>query len=110
MLIEKILPPGWEKKAKESKAWSGAYVQKFLDPSTLFRVLLMHITGSSLRQTAVQAKVGGVVDVSDVAILKRLKKCHAWFCWVVQELACEVGQTGEMPTLPGKRLRLITAA
>jgi hypothetical protein len=106
-VIEKILPAGWEKKAKECKAWSGAYVQKFVDPSTLLRVLLMHISGSSLRQTAVQAKVGGLVDVSNVALLKRLKKCNAWFCWMVQKLAYEVGQAGEMPALPGKRLRLI---
>jgi hypothetical protein len=106
-MIEKILPVGWEKKAKECKAWGGAYVQKFLSPSILLRVLLMHITGSSLRQTAVQAKVGDLVDVSDVAILKRLRKCQAWFCWMVQKLASEIGQIGDIPALPGKRVRLI---
>lgn len=105
-LIEKLLPAGWQDKAKESLAWNGIYEQKFLDPSTLLRVLLMHITGNSLRQTAAQAKMGGLVDVSDVAILKRLRKCQAWFSWMVQRLADNAART-ELPVLPGRRMRFI---
>jgi Transposase DDE domain len=47
--------------------------------------------------------------VSDVALLKRLRKCGQWFCWICEQLSRRL--TGaELPVLPGKRIRLVDAS
>jgi hypothetical protein len=44
------------------------------------RTLLLHIAcGYSLRETPVRAKASQIADVSDVALLKRLKLSENWF-------------------------------
>src|SRR5438094_10467237 len=43
------------------------------------RTLLLHIAGGySLRETVVLAKSSGIADVSDVALLKRLRRAEEW--------------------------------
>lgn len=84
-VIERMLPTGWEAKAKELGALRRC--RGFGDASTLLRVLLIHLVdGCSLRETAVRARHGGLVAVSDVALLKRLKQCQAWFRWIADGL------------------------
>lgn len=47
--------------------------------ATLLRLAFMYaLGGSSLRQTAALAAGSGLADVSDVALLKRFRKCGAW--------------------------------
>ena len=107
-VIERVLPTGWQEKAKESRA---LFIPKeFKDASTLLRVMLIHLSdGCSQRETAVRARAGGLVDVSDVALLKRLRKCGQWFCWICEQLSRRL--TGaELPALPGKRVRLVDAS
>jgi hypothetical protein len=74
-------------------------------------VLLIHLVdGCSLRQTAARARAGGLADVSDVALLNRLKGCGPWFEWMVREL---VGRTAAGmddavgAIMAGRRLRLV---
>jgi hypothetical protein len=48
-------------------------------------VLLIHLAdGAGLRETAVRAKLAGLANISYVGILKRLKRCGAWFKWMAQ--------------------------
>lgn len=107
-VIERVLPTGWQDKAKELRA---LFIPKeFKDASTLLRVMLIHLSGGcSLRETAVRARAGGLVDVSDVALLKRLRKCGQWFGWMCEQLSRQLTGT-ELPKLPGKRIRLVDAS
>lgn len=85
-LVEQLLPAGWQEQAKPTCALQRR--RGFDGPRSLLRVMLLHLAeGISLRQTARQAAEGGLVDVSDVALLKRLRHCGDWFGWMTQQLA-----------------------
>jgi hypothetical protein len=61
-----------------------------------------------LRETAVRASAGGLANVSDVALLKRLRGCGAWFQWMAQEMAASMVLSPTTDALlPGRRVRLI---
>ena len=107
-VIERVLPMGWQAKAKELRA---LFIPKeFKDAAALLRVMLIHLSeGCSLRETAVRARIGGLVDVSDVALLKRLRHCGAWFGWMCEQLSRRLVGS-ELPQLPGKRIRLVDAS
>jgi Transposase DDE domain. len=73
-----FLPQGWLQLAQENGALKG--LRKDKSPDSLLRTMLLHCAcGYSLRETAVRAKVAGLADMSDVALMKRLKKCGPWF-------------------------------
>lgn len=82
-VLESLLPDGWEEKAKELGA-----IERFRGFSTvadLLRTLLIHIgEGASLRETAVRAKEGKLADISDVALLKRLRQAGPWLSWLAR--------------------------
>jgi hypothetical protein len=75
--------------------------------------MLIHLAdGCSLRETAVRADLAGIAHVSDVALLKRLRSCGAWFEWMAQRLrqAPELGLPAPEPTeawLHGRRLQIV---
>jgi Transposase DDE domain len=76
-----FLPAGWQDQAKALGAIQRC--RKFERPETLLRTLFIHLSdGCSLRETAVRAKHGNIVDISDVALLKRLKAAGAWLQWM----------------------------
>lgn len=65
-VLARALPVGWQEKAKELGALKRA--GEFQEASRLLRTMLIHLSeGYSLRETAVRAKAGGLVSVSDVA-------------------------------------------
>lgn len=80
-----FLPSGWQDKARELGALRRC--RKMPDARVLLRVLLIHLAeGCSLRETAVRAKQGGLLDVSDVAIMDRLGCAGEWLRWMSTEL------------------------
>ena len=82
-LVQRLLPPGWQDKARELGAVRR--FREFSDAASLLRVLLIHLVdGCSLRETSVRARQGGLADVSDVALLKRLRLCGSWFRWMAE--------------------------
>jgi hypothetical protein len=96
-VIERLLPPGWQANAKQLGALRR--LRAFGNASTLLRVMLIHLVdGCSLRETAVRAEQGGLVSVSDVALLKRLKHCQEWFRWMAD------GLMHQWMTAPARRL------
>jgi hypothetical protein len=107
-VVTGMLPRGWEGKALELGAVRRE-LRGFENVSSLLRVLLIHLAdGCSLRETAVRASAGGLAAVSDVALLKRLRKCGPWFEWMVREMAKEMAvPLGADGLLPGRRVRLI---
>lgn len=72
-----FLPAHWLELAEESGALKGLRQDK--DPENLLRTLLIHCgCGYSLRETALRAREAGLANLSDVGILKRLRKSHQW--------------------------------
>lgn len=84
-------PSGWQQLAKETGAIKHR-LKEFRSEGDLLRVLLLHVgKGYSLRETAVIAKAAGLADVSDVALLKRLRKSEQWLLRLCQTLFVETG-------------------
>jgi len=84
-IIESLLPAGWMEMARELGALRRT--RGFADARALLRVMLIHLAdGCGLRDTAVRAAQAGLADVSDVALLKRLKSCEHWFEWMTQQM------------------------
>src|SRR5512138_2574076 len=80
-----FLPTGWELQAKKLGALRRC--RKFPAARVLLRILLIHLAeGCSLRETAVRARRGGLAQVSDVAIMDRLRQAEEWFRWMNSEL------------------------
>jgi len=76
-VLTSLLPENWEGAAVSTDALKG--LRKDKSAENLLRTLLLHIAcGYSLRETVVRARRAGLADLSDVALLKRLRKCAAW--------------------------------
>jgi len=72
-----LLPANWEELANSSGGVRRLRGTPSL--SCLLRTLLLHIAhGCSLRTTAVVAKTAGWANMSDVALLKKLRTCEGW--------------------------------
>lgn len=84
-LLTQFFPEGWECKAKDLGAITR--LRKFSSVSDILRLLLIHLAdGCSMREASARAKQGDLVDVSDVALLKRLRLSSEWFRWMSMEL------------------------
>jgi hypothetical protein len=80
-----FFPSDWRKQAQTSGALKGLRQDKSAE--SYLRVLLMHLgCGFSLRETMVRARHAQLADLSDVALLKRLRKSKAW----LQQLCCSL--------------------
>ena len=101
-----LFPQNWAELAKET----GAMVRKlrsFPSEDAVMRTLLIHIAqGYSLRETTVKAKAAGISDVSDVALLKRLRLSEEWFKVLCQNLLRERGDAFNL-SAHGVKMRLV---
>jgi hypothetical protein len=109
-IVESLLPERWMDMARESGAFRRA--RGFADARALLQVMLIHLAdGCALRETAVRAALAGIAEVSDVALLKRLRSCGPWFEWLAQRLreAPELRDlVTDAPSVPsGRRLRVV---
>lgn len=105
-LLKSFFPADWEPLARTTQALKGLRQDKSADH--LLRTLMLHVgCGYSLRETAVRARQSGLADMSDVSLLKRLRKCEHWF----HSLAVGLWQQRGLVQLPvGDRVvRLIDA-
>jgi hypothetical protein len=85
-----LFPMGWQEQAVLSGAVER--LRGFESAGDLLRVLLLHVgRGYSLRETAVRAKLAGWTEVSDVALLKRLRKARNWLRQMCVALLRESG-------------------
>ncbi len=77
-LLLSLLPSDWEQQAVLCGAVER--LRGFRSAGELLRVLLLHVgKGYSLRETAVRARRSGLAEVSDVALLLRLRKVEVWW-------------------------------
>lgn len=111
-IVEALLPDRWMQMARELGAFQRA--RGIADARALLQVMLIHLgEGCGLRETAVRASLAGIAQVSDVALLKRLRSCGPWFEWLAQALrvAPELRQgqsdAGARGLLGGRQLRVV---
>ena len=72
------MPEGWKESAKELGA-APRKLPSFETPSELLQTLLIHAgKGYSLREISAIVKSHGISNVSDVGILKALKRSESW--------------------------------
>lgn len=79
------------------------------EASTLLRLALAYgFCGLSLRQTAAWAQATGIADLSDVALLNRLRKASPWLGYLLAVKLAE--RAGAKPaSTSARRLRLVDA-
>lgn len=83
-VLSSFLPPGWTVKARDCGAL--IRVRNIKSANILLRLLLIHLAdGYSLRETSTIAKQGKLANISDVALLKRLRNSSNWLNWMSVE-------------------------
>jgi hypothetical protein len=107
-IIRQVFPPNLETIARQSGSFRRA--RTVGSAETLLRLLLMHASGLSLRQTALRAKERGLATLSAVALFKRLRHSEAF----LQQLARAVLEQVQARAAPvkwpgGYRFRIIDA-
>ncbi len=76
-ILKSFFPDNWGELAVGAGALKG--LRKNKSAESLLRTLLIHLgCGHSLRETVVRARQAGLADLSDVALLKRLRKSKQW--------------------------------
>jgi hypothetical protein len=106
-ILRGLFPSGWEQLGRTSGAVRR--LRGFSSLEALLRTLLMHIGGGwSLRETAVEAKLAGIADVSDVTLLNRLRDAEPWLRQLCEQLWKENGVQLQSSFL-GRTLRLLDA-
>lgn len=109
-VVTSLLPADWRQLARTTGAMRRARGQ-IRDADTLLQLLLMHVaTGLSLKQAVVRAQMQGLVSITDVGLLLRLRSSGAW----LQELARRMFEASrfarEQPLgIGGRRLRAVDA-
>ena len=89
-LLASFLPSNWQELANDTGALKGLRKDKSVE--NLLRTLWIHLgCGHSLRETVVRARKANLADLSDVALLKRLKKSKHWLYSLCVELFREHG-------------------
>lgn len=109
-LLCSFFPTSWRHLVISEGALKG--LRKDKDEENLLRTLLLHIgCGHSLRETVVRARKANLAELSDVALLKRLRKSEQWLQRLCLELFHERGIDGAQG-LPDRfgRLRLTDAS
>jgi hypothetical protein len=109
-LLGTLLPEGWEDLARERGAFSR--VRQVKDPSTLLRLLFMHcVGGMSLRTVSARAKETGIAELSDVAILLRLRSSESWLATLVSKMFESVAEAVPISSrLQNRRVRAYDAS
>jgi hypothetical protein len=106
-VLRSLFPSEWERLGRSSGAIKR--LRGFSSAEALLRTLLMHVgCGWSLRETAVQAKLAGIADVSDVALLGRLRDAEGWLRQLCLQLLEENGVQLQ-PVFQGRAVRLLDA-
>src|ERR1700680_2437766 len=100
-----LFPSNWEQLGRSTGAVTR--LRGFDSLNELLRTLLLHVgCGWSLRETAVQAKLAGIADVSDVTLLNLLRQDEVLLRQLCQQLWKDNGGSLE-PALKERPVRLV---
>ena len=87
-ILLSLLPSKWREMARETSALKG--LRKNKGEAEFLRTLLLHAgCGFSLRETVMRAREAKLAQLSDVALLKRLRKSEPWLQGLCVELLRE---------------------
>lgn len=101
-VLMSLFPAGWQEQAKITGAMERQ--RGITSAEALLRLYLLHVgRGYSLRETAVRAKEGGVASISDVGLLKRLRRSEDWLRWLCTQLFLENGLQPPVDESNGRR-------
>jgi hypothetical protein len=109
--IIKILPIGWEEKAKELGAMSRASGE-IREASSLLRLNMLYTTNEGSFQTAATglAMTEGIA-ISKTAAHKRIRKSGEWLRWLAEEMCKSDGFLIRKPEFLGERaVKLVDAS
>ena len=103
-----LLPKDWRQQARATGALQRA--RGVADADSLLQLILMHTaTGLSLRQTVVRAREQSIAEISDVALLKRLRSSEPWLRSLTAQMT-ELGDAGIIRRLAQRRrIRVVDA-
>jgi len=102
-LLLSFFPTNWKELAKATDALKGLRQDK--SEENCIRTLLLHLgCGFSLRETVVRARQAKLAELSDVALLKRLRKSKDWLHGLCCALFEERGIRIEAESHPALRL------
>jgi len=98
----KLLPDGWEEKAKELGALTRA--REIKTPGELLRMILLYLTeGKSFAGTAVIWQLSGEKKISKVAVFKRMQNSAEWLQWLCEHIYRKAGFTVQRPKWLGNK-------
>lgn len=76
-ILLSFFPDNWAEMASATDALKG--LRKSKDAENYIRTLLLHLAcGYSMRETAARAKLADIANISDVALIGRLRKAKDW--------------------------------
>jgi len=106
--LTNFLPDDWREQARRTGALRRA--RGIADADCLLQLILIHTaTGLSLRQTVVRAREQSIANISDVALLKRLRSSEAWLRSLTAHLT-EINQVGIVKKVSAqRRIRVVDA-
>jgi hypothetical protein len=106
--LTEFLPNDWREQARKTGALRRA--RGIANADCLLRLILMHTaTGLSLRQTVVRAREQSIADISDVALLKRLRSSETWLRGLTSRMT-EIGEDEMLQRLCSqRRVRVVDA-
>jgi hypothetical protein len=106
--LTEFLPRDWREQARKTGALRRA--RGIANADCLLRLILMHTaTGLSLRQTVTRAREQSIANISDVALLKRLRSSEAWLRGLTSRMT-EIGETEIVQRLCSqRRVRVVDA-
>ena len=106
--LTELLPQEWREQARTSGALRRA--RGIGNADSLLQLILMHTaTGLSLRQTVVRAQQQSIADISDVALLKRLRSSEPWLRWLTSRMT-QIGEAQIVSkTCSRRRVRVVDA-
>ena len=89
-ILLSFFPDNWEELAAATNAIKGLRKEK--DTENYLRTLLLHLAcGYSMRETVTRARLADLADISDVALLGRLRKAKEWLHSLCISLFAEQG-------------------
>src|ERR1035438_8685602 len=103
--LTSLLPAGWQEMARQSGAVER--LRGFPSAAVLLRMLLLHVArGYSLRETVVRSKLANWAEISDVALLKRLRTSEDWLRLLCSDLLQE-NVAGRLEEDSSQKIRIV---
>lgn len=106
-IVKGLLPEDWEESARQLGALRRH--RKVESAEMLLRLILLHVAGQlSLRETVVRAQALDWINLSDVALLKRLRAAADWLEYLCSQLWSYPNWPEGLETR-GRRWRIVDA-